>query len=222
MVASTYKPKSALDDLANKYGTDKGSNWHNFANLYEEIILPFYDTIKGVIEIGVFKGQSLKMWEEYFPEAIIVGIDKNLKQEVKSEGRIKVIEGSQDSQKTLSKAVSLLDGNLNLVIDDGSHINKLTISSYEYLFPLMNPGGIYIIEDSNAASNVGKYYNESQDMFTFINSLFRAIHFNGRRVNQECCDFYKIDPDMTMNYMERWVERITISYGAIIIYKRKR
>lgn len=61
-----------LDELSVKYGTDKGSLKHNYMPFYEKH-LP--KNPKKILEIGVLKGASLAMWSEYFPEAIIHGLD---------------------------------------------------------------------------------------------------------------------------------------------------
>jgi hypothetical protein len=39
------------------------------------------------------------------------------------------------------------DRPLDLVIDDASHLYEATKASFEILFPLIEPGGLYIIED---------------------------------------------------------------------------
>ena len=36
---------------------------------------------------------------------------------------------------------------LDLVVDDASHTYEETRASFEFLFPLLSPGGIYVIED---------------------------------------------------------------------------
>jgi hypothetical protein len=36
---------------------------------------------------------------------------------------------------------------LDLVVDDASHTYEETKTSFEFLFPLLHPGGIYVIED---------------------------------------------------------------------------
>ncbi|HEY2766460.1 MAG TPA: hypothetical protein VGJ13_20985 [Pseudonocardiaceae bacterium] len=38
-------------------------------------------------------------------------------------------------------------GPLDIVIDDGSHISKHVIGSFDALFPHVRPGGLYVIED---------------------------------------------------------------------------
>lgn len=39
---------------------------------------------------------------------------------------------------------------LDLVIDDASHLLPQTTTSFETLFPLLRPGGLYVIEDWNS------------------------------------------------------------------------
>lgn len=214
-------PKGTLDSLALKYGTDKSSKWHNFANLYEEILMPKYESIKGIIELGVNTGKSLNMWADYFPHANIVGVDRRVYPDLKLSDKIKIVQGEQDSQSTLLKAVKLLNNEVQLIIDDASHINKLSITSFEYLFYYLAPGGIYIIEDTTTVGILKNYGNEFNDMEFFVNSLFRNLNFNGRRLfSKEIADFSKLNQDLTMNYFERWLERIVLVYGAFMFYKR--
>jgi predicted O-methyltransferase YrrM len=47
-------------------------------------------------------------------------------------------------------AAELSGRKIDLVIDDASHLLDETRASFETLFPLMRPGGIYVIEDWNA------------------------------------------------------------------------
>ena len=77
---------SLLDELALKYGTDKGSQYHNYCNKYDKILFPLREKFTNILEIGVANGSSVRMWEEYFPNATIHGVDftpecKNMKLE---------------------------------------------------------------------------------------------------------------------------------------------
>jgi tetratricopeptide (TPR) repeat protein len=53
--------------------------------------------------------------------------------------------GSQDDPELLQRLCA--DGAPTIVIDDGSHNDKHRIATFEYLFPRLAPGGIYVIED---------------------------------------------------------------------------
>lgn len=52
-------------------------------------------------------------------------------------------EGDKSKMKEISNQV----GNLDLVIDDGSHMPNYQISNFEIFFEKLNDGGVYIIED---------------------------------------------------------------------------
>ncbi len=54
--------------------TDK-AHFHNFTAIYERFLFDKRDSVKKVLEIGVFRGSSVQMWERYFPNAKILGLD---------------------------------------------------------------------------------------------------------------------------------------------------
>ena len=65
------------DDLSKfgwKYGTDKSTN-HRYTPYYHQVFTPVRNTTHTLLEVGVFKGESLKMWRDYFTNSMIYGID---------------------------------------------------------------------------------------------------------------------------------------------------
>jgi len=136
-----------LDEIARKYGTDKcfklgGS--HNYT--------PFYDMIlKGrqvfnMLEIGVQGGESLKMWRDYFPEAMIYGWDIMDLSHLNGD-RIMNYVVDQGKAHRIADFFAKNDVMFDFVIDDGSHKAEDQITSLFTIFPYLNPGGVYIIED---------------------------------------------------------------------------
>ena len=147
-----------LDELAIAFGTDKSSKVHDFVKHYEVYFELLRDLPIKVLEIGVQSGASLRMWKQYFPKAQICGIDY-YDVDVMEEDRIKVIRGEQKDKDVMEKV--LLHGPFDIIIDDGSHKNPDIMASFDYLFPRMKPGGIYVIEDTTctywgATHNVGE------------------------------------------------------------------
>ena len=134
-----------LDALAIAFGTDKSSRVHHFTKHYEVYFELLRELPLKILEIGVQSGASLRMWKQYFPKAQIVGIDY-YDVDVMEEDRIKVIRGEQKDPKVLEEV--LLHGPFDIIIDDGSHKNPDIMASFDYLFPRMKPGGIYVIEDT--------------------------------------------------------------------------
>lgn len=141
-----------LDSLALKYGTDKGSKGHNYCPIYERHLNYLKTQPFTLLEIGIGGyhypdrgGESLRMWADYFTHAKIVGVDTYDKSFLNSP-RIQTFVGSQDDIEFLHRVVKLT-GRPQVIIDDASHINYLTIKTFEVLFPLLAPGGVYVAED---------------------------------------------------------------------------
>ena len=136
---------TSLDELAIAFNTDKSSRTHWFTKHYEVYFELLRDAPLKLLEIGVQSGASLRMWKQYFPKAQIVGLDY-FDVTPMEEDRIKIIQGQQKDKDVLEK--TLLNGPFDIIIDDGSHQNIDIMASFEYLFPRMKPGGIYVIEDT--------------------------------------------------------------------------
>lgn len=134
-----------LDQLAIAYGTDKSTKVHGFTKKYEQYFELLKELPLKILEIGVQSGASLRMWKQYFSNAEICGLDYFDVVPMEEE-RIKIVQGQQNDVKVLEKA--LLNGPFDIIIDDGSHQNPDIMASFEYLFPRMKPGGVYVIEDT--------------------------------------------------------------------------
>lgn len=128
-----------LDELALQYGTDKASNLHNYTRWYARH-LPARDTVFSLLEIGVKDGASLRMWRDYFPYAIIEGIDIRI-----SEGL--AIPGVRLLQADQKKLEFGSDVSFDVIIDDGSHRWEDQQASFKALWEHVAPGGLYVIED---------------------------------------------------------------------------
>jgi demethylmacrocin O-methyltransferase len=109
-----------------------------------------------VLEIGVGGyndpgrgGESLRMWKAYFQNSKIFGIDIHDKK-IWDETRVEIFQGSQNDEAFLRDVVRR-SGGLDIIIDDGSHINRDVIKSFEILFPLMRSPGTYVVEDTQTS-----------------------------------------------------------------------
>lgn len=100
-----------------------------------------------ILEIGVWQGGSLQLWREFFGEsAIIFGVDisEACAQLPNLAGQVRI--GSQSNPRFLRDVVQEMGG-IDVVIDDGSHNCQDVISSFRTLFPILNEGGFYFVED---------------------------------------------------------------------------
>jgi cephalosporin hydroxylase len=99
------------------------------------------------LEIGIQRGKSLKMWEEYLPSARISAIDIDEKCMSYQSERSRVFIGSQTDKGFLLQVVKASGGHFDVIIDDGGHYVDQQLTSFQVLFPTLRSGGIYVIED---------------------------------------------------------------------------
>lgn len=147
---------SDLIELAEKYGCDKLHS-HSYIPFYIELFAG--RPIKRLLEIGIgyedlmkpfvphyVHGASLKMWEEYFPEAEIFACDIR-EETLVNEGRIRSMVANQADVADIAKLLIFANGSWDAVIDDGSHKTADQIFTARHLVPTMSPGSVYVIED---------------------------------------------------------------------------
>lgn len=130
-----------LTDIGIKFNTDKAT-YHKFTDAYDAALSNLRGNEISILEIGIWNGASLMMWNEYFPFAKIYGVDINPYTHLDTE-RIKTIIANQESREQLSA----LPDKLDVIVDDGGHTmlqQQLTLS---VMFKKLVPGGIYILED---------------------------------------------------------------------------
>ena len=65
----------SLDEIALSTTTDKNSKNHGYTRYYEMFFESMRNDKIHLCEIGVDEGNSIRMWQEYMPNAIIHGID---------------------------------------------------------------------------------------------------------------------------------------------------
>lgn len=156
-----------LEELARKHGTDKAG--HGYMPHYERHFEKFRNETFNLLEIGVHKGASLRMWKEYFPNAQIHGIDKNPAAKEFEEDRIYIQIGDQANIQFLNCAGA--NPSFEIIIDDGSHKWEHQIKSFQTLFPVLADGGLYVIEDLHTS-----YHKEfgnfiSGNMLTVLDNI---------------------------------------------------
>ncbi len=144
---------------------------------------------KHVLEIGVQTGHSLRMLAHRFPEAQIVGLDIDVPSESLPEKNITFIQGSQNDTRLLQKLTGF-----DIIIDDGSHMTADQQLTFSTLFPLLNKGGIYVIEDielhrqaqfKNSPLTTAEYFRvklnpkpiQNNENFSFLDEGIRGITF---------------------------------------------
>jgi len=146
---------------------DKGTA-HTYIDEYEKL-LDQYRENSTVLEIGICQGESLKMWNEYFINSEVYGIDITdyYIKDLINENKYNIIIGDASSNDILNQ---LNDLTFDVIIDDGSHLINDQINSFNILKNRMNSKGIYIIEDVNNLNSTIERYKELHNNIDIIDN----------------------------------------------------
>lgn len=149
-----------LTQLAAKYQSDKGAVYkgqpaHHYTRVYHELFRSkTLEPIK-ILEIGLCRGRvegwdqdqvpSLQMWLDYFPNAQVVGADIEDFSWF-SHPRVSIHRVDQGNRAMLT-ALGEREKAFDIIIDDGSHASVHQHLTLGVLFPYLNKGGLFVIED---------------------------------------------------------------------------
>jgi len=150
--------------------TDKHTGHSYIPHLYDELFFPYKDKENTILEIGIREGDSLRMWEKYFPNSLIYGVD-NCQDLVFKNGRRK----NYDSLKT-SRVTPIIDDAydeefvktlpmFDIIIDDGPHTLESQIKTVELYLDKLNPNGVLVIEDIQSMDNVNEINKHIPDSY---------------------------------------------------------
>ena len=153
--------RTPLCELAEKYGTDKAGG--GYTAFYHMLLGAHRERIRSVLELGIgttgamqhvpgYKpGASLRMWEEYFPNALIFGADIESGLMATREGRIITSLCDERQSGDLRRTIHLVEyvsgRRPDLIVDDALHTSDAQVFSANNLAHAVSPGGFYIIED---------------------------------------------------------------------------
>ncbi|MDR3155107.1 MAG: class I SAM-dependent methyltransferase [Deltaproteobacteria bacterium] len=138
---------TALDGIGRRHGTDKSGSppgGHDYLRKYEHFLAHLRHEEFTLLELGIFRGASLKTWEEYFTKARIIGVDIEEETLRHAGGRVEVILGDLASTPFVESLKAL---NASVIIDDASHWWTDQLRALFVLYPSLPKGGVYIAED---------------------------------------------------------------------------
>jgi hypothetical protein len=182
------------DKLAIDCGTDKSNLYHNYTEIYERYFRGNRKEIKSLLEIGVWHGESLVLWKNYFPNAKIVGVDIAPDCKQYEDARAKVIIADATKQIQFPVYVyewltgcDVFDKNINppvefdIIIDDGSHHCAHVIATFELLFNHVKSGGWYVVEDTSCSyfGLFGGGLREPKTTVEYFKNLIDDVNFMG-------------------------------------------
>jgi hypothetical protein len=158
--ASAATPLPNLTEIADRYGSDKGSTKHRYTELYQMLFLPYRERAIDFLELGLQIGgpehgesvdrkttdaPSVRMWLEYFPKALIHGLDVSDFSWFHAD-RFTFHRCDMNRRENIAQAAAEMP-DFDIIIDDASHASHHQQNGFLELFGKLKRGGLYIVED---------------------------------------------------------------------------
>lgn len=220
-----------MDTYAEIHRSHKGKasdKWESYLSAYDRLFRDLRDRKLKIVEVGVQNGGSLEVLSKYFANAEkIVGCDidpqcANLKY---GDPRISVFVGDINTQDVYSRIVREV-GLMDVFIDDGSHRSIDIITAFVNYFPLVVPGGLYIVEDTHAlywdAWGGGILNDKSaQQMFKLLTDVINFEHWQSDLSLSTLLSTFFSKQMLPAFIAEGWVDGIEFLNSMIIVRKAK-
>ena len=199
--------------------------WHHYFAIYHETLAGLRDRPIRLLEIGVDRGGSLRMWHDYFAEgSVIVGIDIDVScldaADPDRDIHVRIADQSDPSQ-----LLTIADefGPFDIVIDDGGHTAGQQIGSFKALYlDHLTAYGRYVVEDTHTS-----YWPEFHDLgpdvdfmrfATTIAHELNAAHFEHRRAD------FAVERELRLHQLEvpafTAVTRAVHFYDSMVVFDR--
>lgn len=141
---------------------------HTYVDVYDQIFFPYKQEKLSVCEIGVLRGESLKLWHEYFVNSKIYGVDtfersgwadwqgcsiEDVTQNLSGYNRASLHQANSFSDnfdedlKRFNLFNSLPNKKFDIIIDDGSHELMDQVRTFNVFSKALSEDGLYVIED---------------------------------------------------------------------------
>ncbi len=212
-------PLGELDQLAIQAETDKSSKRHDYMRFYEHLLTPYKDKSFSMLELGVGlpsrRAPSLRTWKAFFPKARIVGVDIKGVSKTFEEDRIHIEIGDASKPRFLKRVFRIYQP--SVILDDASHFWSHQIIGFQTLFPMLPPGGVYIVEDvhtSFLAKEEGSQYADHEESFW--------SYFSRLQAGLVCSQRHGPELSTQESRLIAWIDSISISRRTVAIVKRQK
>jgi ubiquinone/menaquinone biosynthesis C-methylase UbiE len=229
---NTFLFDKSLDYLFEYFNSDKGERYinqythpskknnikiqaHGYSKFYQEIFYPIKNEELNIIEVGSFYGNASAALFFYFKNSKIYGADINPDMFRYKADRIESLYVNSSSLSSIKNELINKNIKFDIIIEDASHMLKDQIISLFYLFPVLNKGGYFIIEelDFPETREDMRVNHHAPDLKTILISVLEKKDFNSQYIDEN-----------TKKYFLENIEYIKIDRGnmnEIAIIKKK-
>lgn len=184
----------------------------HYLDVYDGLLGPWMGKPVSFLEIGVYKGGSLRMWRDFFaPDARLTFIDIDPACKALEIPGTDIRIGDQTDTALLA-ALAAERGPFDIIVDDGGHKMDQQITSFRSLWPALRDGGLYIVEDVHTSywPGFGGGLRASGSFVEFAKDLIDRMH----------SWYTEDDAGFPLHPMARELGGITFHDSLVILQKR--
>ena len=194
LLRSLKSEKDAVNPISEYFFNNRGRlihKWHHYFEIYHRHFARFRGRSPVIVEIGVFHGGSLQMWRNYFgPGARIIGIDIDPRCRRFEDESTTILIGDQSDRRFLAEVRERLP-QIDILIDDGGHTMTQQITTFDELYPHIQPEGIYLCEDIHTSlmEEYGGGYRREGTFLEYSKALVDRLYgWHSREPNRLTAD----------------------------------
>jgi hypothetical protein len=144
--------RQSFAEIFQKHTGKVSDKWSIYLPIYDRTFFRFRTLPINLLEIGIQNGGSLEVYAKYFENyKTLVGCDINPRcNDLKYDGNIHVIVGDCN-RNDVQAQIKVKAERFDIIIDDGSHTSPDIINAFFRYFPMLQRGGVFVIEDLHAS-----------------------------------------------------------------------
>lgn len=160
--------------------------WLPYFKVYDRYFNQFVAKNANILEIGIENGGSLKLWHEFFENANIYGIDINKDVKKLNLDFAASIDIGDQADNEFWKMYLEKNIKFDVIIDDGGHGMHQQLTSLIHLFPNLNEGGVYLIEDTHTSywKEYGGGFRNPDSIIEIVKGLVEFLHIT--HLDKQC------------------------------------
>jgi len=214
-------------ELLHRHKTGKVSDkWASYLPYYDQLFNPLRHLKISLLEIGVQNGGSLDTWSEYFESGqrfIGCDIDKNCARLQYNDPRISIVVGDANGAPAFQE-INNFCNEFDIIIDDGSHTSIDILNSFINYFPLIKPGGIYVVEDTHTlySGKFGGGILNEYSAYAFFKKIIDVTNYQFWRDDLAIKSLFSTffpDGNTPGFIAEGWIESIEFRNSVITVIK---
>ena len=147
-----------LNEYLKYFDSDKSSLVHGYDRFYSSELEHLKESKIKILEFGIHFGASQAAMSKYFVNSTIIGVDKNPYYKKFYSKKIHSLFCDVSDEVSLHQLTDHLKDEIDIIIDDASHIPYHQLITFIKMFDSLKSGGIYVIEELDVYKSYPEVY----------------------------------------------------------------